>query len=153
MTETQRLIDQIERAFSGNAWHGPSLSEALRDVTAAEAACRNVPKAHTIWEIVLHLISDSSMVARRLRGERADLTEDESWPAVLDQTDASWKRAMHELEAKQKELMQQLSVSDEIDLDRPIVANYASIYRTLHGHVSHMIYHAGQIIVLRKAAL
>ncbi|HXT21154.1 MAG TPA: hypothetical protein VN923_10415, partial [Thermoanaerobaculia bacterium] len=49
--ETARLADQLERAFRGGAWHGPSLSEVLDGVDAATAARRAFPDAHTIAEL------------------------------------------------------------------------------------------------------
>jgi hypothetical protein len=34
----------------------------------------------------------------------------------------------------------------------PIVPGFSSLYVTLHGLVQHNLYHAGQIVVLDKAA-
>jgi len=33
MNETGRIADQLKRAFYGEAWHGPSVREALDGVT------------------------------------------------------------------------------------------------------------------------
>ena len=35
MTEIERILDQLKRAYEGDAWHGPSVREALAGVTAA----------------------------------------------------------------------------------------------------------------------
>ena len=48
MKETARIADQLSRAYSGKAWHGPSLRTILKGVTAAQAAQRLVPGAHSI---------------------------------------------------------------------------------------------------------
>jgi len=53
MRESERIADQLKRAFEGKSWHGPSLLEILKDVTAGQAAARPIPGAHSIWEIVL----------------------------------------------------------------------------------------------------
>jgi hypothetical protein len=37
-SETRRLEDQLRRAFAGEAWHGPSVLEALEGITAEQAA-------------------------------------------------------------------------------------------------------------------
>jgi uncharacterized damage-inducible protein DinB len=56
MTETHRINSQLERAYEGEAWHGPSLRELLDGVSAAQAASRPIPNAHSIWELVNHII-------------------------------------------------------------------------------------------------
>ena len=37
MTEVERIVDQMRRAFEGGAWCGSALKEVLADVTPAEA--------------------------------------------------------------------------------------------------------------------
>ena len=62
--ELKRLEEQLRRAHEGEAWHGPSLLEALAGVSAEQAAARPIAGAHSIWELVLHLGSDYSLVLR-----------------------------------------------------------------------------------------
>ena len=64
MSEATRIADQLRRAFHGEAWHGPALLELLKGVPSEEAARRPLPKAHSIWEIVLH-VGAWENVARR----------------------------------------------------------------------------------------
>src|SRR4051812_24265041 len=40
VTELQRLADTIRRAYEGDAWHGPSLSEVLEGVDAVRASTK-----------------------------------------------------------------------------------------------------------------
>ena len=42
MSETARLADQIRRAFEGEAWHGDSVLEILKNVDAKQAAARPI---------------------------------------------------------------------------------------------------------------
>src|SRR5437764_6919973 len=55
MNEVERILDQLKRAFEGNAWHGPAVEEVLADVTAEQAAAKPIPDAHSIWELTLHI--------------------------------------------------------------------------------------------------
>ena len=55
MKESERIAEQLRRAWEGEAWHGPPLKEILAGVTAQQAAARPVGGAHAIWEIVLHI--------------------------------------------------------------------------------------------------
>src|SRR5256885_1288552 len=54
-SESLRISDQLRRAFTGEAWHGPSLHELLAGITAEQARTRPLPSGHTIWELVLHI--------------------------------------------------------------------------------------------------
>ena len=54
-TELERLEEQLRLSFEGEAWHGPSVLEALDDVTADVASAHPIDGAHSIWERVLHL--------------------------------------------------------------------------------------------------
>jgi hypothetical protein len=74
------LADQISRAFRGESWHGPSVLEVLASVSAEDATAHPIAGAHSIWEIVLHLGGGYTLVLRRLRGERAQLSPEEEWP-------------------------------------------------------------------------
>jgi hypothetical protein len=69
--DVELLADQIGRAFRGESWHGPSVLEVLAGVSAEDAAAHPIAGAHSIWEIVLHLIAGYTLVLRRLRGEGA----------------------------------------------------------------------------------
>lgn len=82
MTEVERIVDQLNRAFEGEAWHGPAVVEILEGITAPQAAARPLHGAHSIWEITLHIAAWERAVLRRLHGERAELLTEEDWPAV-----------------------------------------------------------------------
>src|SRR5580700_939308 len=55
MSDASRIKQQLENAFNGPAWHGPSLMENLKGVSAEVAAAKPVTGAHSIWEIINHL--------------------------------------------------------------------------------------------------
>src|SRR5437868_13624756 len=57
MREVDRIEDQLRGSLHGDAWHGPALHELLADVAASEAALKPLSAAHSIWEIVLHIIA------------------------------------------------------------------------------------------------
>jgi len=71
MTEIERISDQFRRAFDGNAWHGPSVMALLEGVTAAQAAARPIPSAHSIWQLVSHIAAWERACLRRLNGDPA----------------------------------------------------------------------------------
>jgi uncharacterized damage-inducible protein DinB len=155
MTEIERISDQFRRAFDGNAWHGPSVMALLEGVTAAQAAARPIPSAHSIWQLVSHIAAWERACLRRLNGDPAQLTDEEDWPAVSDTSEAAWQKTKDELVATHQQLLDKIGGLDDARLNQPIIndpsTTYSSVYVTLHGGVQHDLYHAGQIAILKKA--
>ena len=152
MSEIQRIEDQLRRAFEGNAWHGPAVRELLADVTAAKAAGRPIPSAHSIWEIALHMATWERVVRRRLQGETVvNLPAEQDWPPVRDSSEAAWHQAVRDLEQANHDLRAAIAQLTEARLADMAPGKDHSVYVMLHGIIQHDLYHAGQIAVLKKA--
>jgi uncharacterized damage-inducible protein DinB len=146
------LHDQLQRAFEGEAWHGPALREALADVRAIDATQHPVPGAHSIWEIVLHLGGTYRLVLRRLDGDETPLGPDEDWPVPRAPTDEHWQRDVAELHALHTRLRGAVLEFPSERLFEPLVANppYPA-YTQFIGVTQHDLYHTGQIVLLKRA--
>ncbi len=155
MTETERIRDQFQRAFDGQAWHGPSVLSLLEGVTAEQAAAHVIPGAHSIWELTLHIAAWEDACRRRLEGDPAQLTDDENFPPVSDISEGAWESAKAKLIDVHRRLLDVIATTDDSRLDQPIMDSaeipFSSAYVTLHGGVQHSLYHAGQIAILKKA--
>lgn len=151
MTEIERIADQLKRAFEGEAWHGPSVQEALAEVLAEQAAARPLPHAHTIWEIVLHLAAWDEVVRRRLEGEQVDSPDEGDWPHVKDTSVEAWGDTLERLRNSHTKLRRTVSWLDDSNLDEPVAGSKSSVYITIQGSIQHYLYHAGQIALLKKA--
>src|SRR5436189_6444915 len=81
MTEIDRILDQLKRAFEGQSWHGPSIKELLNGVTAEQACQRPLANAHSIWESVHHIAVWEDVVLRLLQGDPAEvpISSPEDW--------------------------------------------------------------------------
>ena len=150
-TELERIQDQLKRAFEGGAWHGPSVLEVLKDVTAGQAVARPLPGAHNIWDLVLHIAAWEDACRRRLEGDRAELSDSEDWRAIADTDEAAWERVKALLIDGHRRLRAAIAATDESRLNEPILPGMPSVYVTLHGVIQHDLYHAGQIAILKKA--
>lgn len=153
MSEIDRIQDQLKRAHEGGAWHGPSLQEILKGISASEASARPVPNAHSIWEIVLHIAAWEGAGRRRLQGDRAQLPREEDWPRISDTSDGAWQHALTKLDESYRLLRDEISRLKEDRLDQPVLSGMSSVYVTLHGVIQHDLYHAAQIAILKKALL
>ena len=155
MSEVERIRNQFERAFDGEAWHGPSVRELLNGVTAEQAAAHPIPGAHSIWELTLHIAAWEDACRRRLQGDPAQLADDENFPPITDTSEPAWEVAKQKLIELHQRLLDTLVTIDDSRLDQPIMESaeipFSSAYVTLHGGVQHTLYHAGQIAILKKA--
>jgi len=151
MSELERITDQLKRAFEGNAWHGPSVTEVLNGVTAQQASTRVFSTAHTIWELALHIGAWERACLSRLQGQRAELTDAEDWPPVVNTSDQAWQQLKLTLQDGNQQLRNAVQGVNEERLDQPILPGMPSVYITVQGVVQHDLYHAGQIAILKKA--
>lgn len=151
--EADNIADQLERFFEGDAWHGPSISEILADVSAEKAAARPVAGAHSIWEIVRHMTAWQRTVRGRLQGRPvAPLPDEEDWPVPDDTSAAVWADTVGELRAEYELLREETSKWSGRDLGVLPEGERYTVYEMLHGVLQHGLYHAGQIAILKKAA-
>ena len=151
MSEITRIIDQMDRAMDGEAWHGPSLEELLKDVSAQQAAAHPVAGAHSIWELVNHIGAWNTILAKRAAGKATSVTPEEDWPPVIDTSAESWKQTVAAMRAARARLRGVVQKLNDGQLDEIVPGKDHSIYVMLHGGVQHDLYHAGQIAVLKKA--
>ena len=149
--ESARIANQLERAFSGKAWHGPSLRFLLRGITAEQAAKRPVLNAHTIWELVLHITAWDRVVCERIQGGKTtQLPKEQNFPLVSDSSETAWKKTLKELDKQHKALLTAMKAFPDRKLDHNLTGGDYTYYITMHGAVQHDLYHAGQIAILKK---
>jgi uncharacterized damage-inducible protein DinB len=151
MSEAARIADQLRRAFGGEAWHGDSLFEILEGVTAA----RPIARAHTIWELVLHIAAWDGAVLRRLGGVAVELSDAENFPPVTDASEPAWRKALAQVRRVHEELVAAVAALPDSRLDDIVPGKenegaHYTFYYMLHGVVQHELYHAGQIALLKK---
>jgi DinB family protein len=151
--ESLRIADQLRRAFGGDAWHGPPLSDLLAGITAEQASARALPSAHSIWELVLHIdiylqvgfSATQGIPMPQLYGTDGD------WPALRDDSAAAWFAAKERLFQNAEKLAQAIEKFDDAKLQHTAPGRSYDFYYLFHGIVQHSLYHGGQIAILKKA--
>lgn len=159
MSSIQDLCYEIHCSVHGNAWHGPSLLEALSEVDAAEAAQHPVPGAHSILEIGFHALGWIEEVGRRLKSGHPQLPERGDWPTGRKTSGGAWEKLpglIHEATARLEADLAAFPPErlDEVigSLDpNPPLGTGVTYAAMLHGLAQHNTYHAGQIVILKRA--
>lgn len=151
MSHIELVVDQLRRAYDGEAWHGPALMETLEGIDANTAAARPVATAHTIWELVLHITAWEGVVARRVQGEDLTLSDEENFGRISSQTDTTWREAVDKLRSTHEQLIKLVSSLSESELNKTVPGKDYDLLSMLLGTVQHAAYHGGQIALLKKA--
>lgn len=147
MRTIERLLDQLNRAYGGPAWHGPAFRELLEGVSDAQANAHPIDGGHSILELVVHVGVWLDAVSERLAGSPRDLTSEEDWSDV---TRTSFAAAADELDRAQSRLCDAVARTRPDELDHLVIAKNYTKYVMIHGAIQHMAYHGGQIAILRK---
>jgi uncharacterized damage-inducible protein DinB len=147
------ILDDLNRGYDGDAWHGPPLRKVLDGVTAEAAASWPVPGGHSIWEIVVHLSSWDDVITRRIEERRAIAAPDGGdFPPVIGSDGDAWAAALRELDSQHARLVGAVSKLDAGRLDEAVSGNNYSLAHMLRGVMQHRAYHAGQIALIRRLA-
>jgi len=153
VSESARIADQLRRAFDGEAWHGDSVLEILKNVTPEQAARHSLKGAHSIWELLLHIAAWDGAAMRRMSGVAVALSDAENFPPVSDRNQAAWDTAVAELRRVHEELVAAVAAFPDSQLYALVPGKegaHYTFYYMLHGVVQHELYHAGQIAILKK---
>jgi uncharacterized damage-inducible protein DinB len=157
MNEVEQIIAELSHAHDGDPWHGPSCTAVLAGVGWKEAAWQPSGGAHSIWEIVLHLTSWRSEVARRVREGVAGPPEMGDWPPVPEPSAGSWTEACVALDRAHAELLASVRTLTPRQLDEIVgrerdapLGTGVSYRAMLHGLAQHDAYHCGQIAILKR---
>jgi len=151
MSQIEMVVDQLKRAFDGEAWHGPALIETLEGIDAKTAAARPIPTAHSIWELVLHLAGWERVVERRLHGEKLTLSDQENFGHIPVANENAWQEAVRNLRHIHEQLIRTVSSLPESRLNDTVPGKDYSILFMLSGVVQHAAYHGGQIALLKRS--
>ena len=150
LKETIRLANQLRRACYGPAWHGTPLHEILDGIPFRRAAKRPRAGQHSIWELVLHTRTWIDVVHKRM-DKPARATPAQDWLAIRDLNAAGWQRDQEALWASVNALASAIEKRPDRWLETVVPGrNPQTQYISLHGLVQHLVYHAGQIAILKQ---
>jgi len=160
MNESERIAALVHDVFfgggghgPGEAWHGPALFPLVKDLPADQAAKKLGGTTHSMWELVTHIANWNEIQVRRLNGERLEglINTEKDWPKTITGREEDWAREIERLRKSCETLKNAISGFNSDRLDEPFPNREYSHYVALHGIVHHIIYHTGQVVLVRKA--
>lgn len=147
-SEIENIISLLNQTFQTGAWHGPSVKEALREITE-EQASQKLPHTHSILELVNHMTAWRHLVERRINGDiRYSVSAEMDFP-----TGQNWQESLKNLDKSQEALLASLQKFSPGKLPEmvPNTGENTTYYSLLHGIIHHDLYHTGQIVLIWKA--
>ncbi len=155
MNTSTQLQSELKNVLWGQPWYGNAVYVTLTGITFENAAKRPPGGAHTIAEIVLHMISWTEEVIDRINEKPASLPLGGDWPDPGDFDELKWNLYLDDLKLVNTNLLRAIQDFPEKKWDEPIideredipVFTYAEFVR---GLIQHHIYHQGQIGLLVK---
>jgi len=141
----QQIADAYHAVTLKGAWYGPTLAELLARVTPDLATKRPIPDAHSISELLQHLllwndrIRDTSETCPLPRWE-----PEKEWaePAI------PWQELVTRWNKSRDLLEERIRNFPVEDLGKQTPGRTYPYERMLSGIVQHAIYHSGQIAML-----
>ncbi|MBI5060195.1 DinB family protein [candidate division KSB1 bacterium] len=151
-TQVKRLRPYYRKTITGSPWYGPGVASLLRNVKAKDAIAKPIDGAHSIWELVLHMITWKAGPLRGIHGSRKAVSKTENFPRIKDSSERAWKAAVAKLKATQSEWDAMLAAATDDTLDEPAAPSRKFKRADLYlGVLQHDTYHAGQIAILKRA--
>lgn len=153
------LIQQLTATHAGSPWYGTSREKLLDGITAEQASRKPVPGGHSIWQQVLHMISWTREVTRRIQGQAPASPVEGDWASPKSKSEAAWVETRKKLEEAHQELLATIRKQPAERWDQPVgrvqdpaLGTGVTMLGMLIGLAQHDAYHIGQIAMLRRAA-
>src|SRR5579871_3821725 len=135
----------LEYSYEHDDWVNP-LADALKGVSATEAAWRPRPDMKSIWEIVLHMAVWTENIIERMRSGEIARPSEGAWPPLpASQGEAAWEQAQQRLWDTLAALRAYIETSPP---DSLLGGPYG--LADLLCRFTHNGYHLGQITLLRE---
>jgi hypothetical protein len=153
MNDSERLAKQLDMALHGEAWHGPSWQEILKDLEPVAASRRPIPEAHSIAEIVVHAGTWNEIVRQRLQGLSPSVPDHDGWLDIQEMDKKTWDAAVKALFDHGVALRETVAKFPPERLHENRSNTDGTWQDLILGQLQHLLYHAGQAAVLKKGAI
>ncbi len=148
--QLDKITDNLDTVFRGDAWHGPSVMEFLNSMPLEVVDVQKNFSKHTICQIVFHLTAWRKFVFEKLNENiHYDLVDEEqNYGSPTEITKENWPNLVNNLKLSQEKLLEKLAEFDDSLLNRLVPGQDYDFYKLLTGLIQHDTYHLGMVWVL-----
>jgi uncharacterized damage-inducible protein DinB len=153
MTTKEFLLEQFTVCYDENGWF-VALKNALRNLSAEQAAWKTENLDNSIWEILAHLNFYNERYLKRFKGEQlppSSLENSETFAGAANPSEEDWQREVERFDSVMSEWRNLIEAADEDKLAQAVSKENESPWREVISNINtHNAHHGGQIVVLRK---
>ena len=138
----------LKEGYEGDPWHGRSIKSLLSEVNAEMGLKKPSANAHSIAELVYHMLTWRDFTISRLRPEDgldSAYFEKMDWRKLDLTKTETWTKGLALLEESQQKLVTLLEEYNDSILSEQVEERKYNFRNLLYGLVQHDVYHAGQI--------
>ncbi len=147
-TELSRIINMLQNAYDGAAWHGASIMEILEKITAKQAF-QPSEHIHRICELVQHITGWRVFAIKRLEGDAFyEVSQFDNWKTFKNPNEDTWEEIKADLAESQKNILAALEKISDDRLNDEVEGKAYNYYTLIHGVIQHDLYHLGEIALL-----
>ncbi|MGL4630692.1 MAG: DinB family protein [Leadbetterella sp.] len=145
-----KIVDNLDTVFRGDAWHGPSVMEMLKSVPTSKVAQKQQFSEQTIAQHVYHLFAWREFVIEKLNENIhfSLATDEQNWGTVEKTQEENYLELVRSLKDIHVSLLEKLEKFDDTLLDKTVPGEEYTFYTLLNGLIQHDTYHLGMIWVL-----
>lgn len=137
------LLEQFRNAWNKEDWYAP-VSVAVEGLTAKQAMWKPADSVHSVGELAYHILFWSRSQLDHFNGSKTPGFSGNNNETFTAFTEASWTSTVQQLNQCMADWEKAIETCDEAKLKK-----WASGIDHLNTHIA---YHTGQIIVIRKLA-
>ena len=150
--KVNQFIEQFTALYDGQPWYGDSLCQILENVTPRKGFWQPAQDAHSIAQLISHLIYWRQSLIKRLAGDlhyKSSMQSDENWKSNEQLKKEGWKSLMNSLAESQAQLLSLLSKQKDSLLKKKY-SDQATFQEVITGILQHDLYHTGQIAYIKS---
>lgn len=150
--KVRAFMDQFSSIFDGQPWFGESISQILEGVTPATAYWQPIRTAHSIAQVISHMIYWRQTLIKRLEGDmeyKSSMKSDDNWKDNEALKKSGWQSLNDSLEDSQTQMLSLLAKQNDTLLKKKY-SDKATYQALINGILQHDLYHTGQIAYLKS---
>jgi hypothetical protein len=154
MTETAHLAEAIAGFFGvPNLYWFTSFPDAVKGLSAQQAACIPTPRFNSVWAVTLHLTLCQQFALAVLRGKTIDGNEffaEGAWPSIgVSCNETDWEAAKANVLTVNQALSDCIAGLPDAALEQNLPYVGMKGYQYIHGQLAHNSHHLNEIISIR----
>jgi len=152
MTHQALMAETLQHMYNGEPWLDVTLMEHLSEMDASHAT-RRLNGSNNTWELLNHLIYWHQNVTRKLSGVKTEQEGDlPDFYLPENCNDENWDATLHRFHHSLEQMMNTIRNYPGQKLFDVVPGTQHTAYFYMQGILSHVAYHLGQIVLLRKYA-